>query len=344
MNRLALRSATPSDAAALFDENIFGEPLLLLGNQVATKQGKRADLIALDVHGNSVFIELKRHEAKRGIETQALQYLANYANLKGENFLNHFKHAKSAMEQFLIECDYRKLNRQSRIILVARSFDQSLFSMGEWLASQGVAFRCIQYIPIKIDNHRLLSFSIRFDRSKDPLYQLSFTPREPQFYWHNIAHSPLGSSPQDIEAENQWWHHHWSEGMVSASFTNEPGDAGDNLLNSYIPEDTVVAYASEYGAIGWGIVQSPNYQLVKPEYDRFSASGLFRHRLKGIQWMQVATSVSDAISARELKEKFGLSHPIQTKSRIRRDQAEDLIREMKTRFHPPAVEQQTSSN
>jgi hypothetical protein len=120
--------------------------------------------------------------------------------------------------------------------------------------------------------------------------------------------------------------------MVSASFNNEPGDAGERILNSYIANDTVIAYASEYGAIGWGVVEAPNYKLVKPEYDRFSASGQLRHRLKGIQWKQVASSVADAIPSKELKEKFGLGHPIQTKSKIRRDQAEALIREMQTRF------------
>lgn len=321
-----------SSNADLFDESVFGESLLLLENQAATKQGKRADLVALDQHGNGVFIELKKHEAKQGVETQALQYLANYANLKGEAFLHRFKHAQEAIDQFLPDYDTSKFNSQSRIILVARSFDKSLFSMGEWLSSQGVAFRCIQYVPFKIADRTFLSFSVRFDRSKESLYQLSWEPRDPQFYWHNIAHSPIGLNDHDIDAEDQWWRHHREEGMISASFNNEPGDAGDRILNSYHAQDTVIAYASGYGAIGWGVVQTPTYRLVNPEYDRFSASGQLRHRLKGIQWQHVAVSVSDAIPANELKEKFGLNHPIQTRSKIRRDRAEALVREMAIRF------------
>ena len=224
------------------------------------------------------------------------------------------------------------LNQKSRIILVARSFDESVFSIGEWLASQGVAFRCIEYHPFTVENRTFLSFAVRFDRSREPLYQLALESRAPQFFWHNVGGSPVASSANDIDAQDAWWQHHLKERMISASFSNEPADAGDNILNSYVARDTVFAYASGFGAIGWGAVDSPNYDLVSMKYDKFAASGRHRHRLKGIRWQNAASSVRDAITAKELKERFGLNHPIQTKSRIRRDQAEALIAEMKTRF------------
>src|SRR5689334_10005044 len=93
--------AEGATSARTFDASIFGEELLLLERQVMTKQAKRADLVALDQAGNSVFIELKKHEARQGIETQALQYLANFANLKGDNFLRRFGAQKDAVREFL---------------------------------------------------------------------------------------------------------------------------------------------------------------------------------------------------------------------------------------------------
>jgi len=319
--------------ACLFDPRIFGEPLLMLENQVSTKQQKRADIVALDQNGYGVFIELKRREAKQGVETQALQYLANYANLKGERFLERFKGAKAEIDDFLgDDYDFNKLNAKCRIVLVARSFDDSVLSIGEWLASQGVAFRCIEYMPFRVGSNRFLSFSVRFDRSREPLYQLSWNSREPQCFWHNIGIPPILGLGGEVAALDAWWRHNWEKGMVSAGFNEERGDAGDRILNSYVAQDTVIAYASGYGALGWGIIEAPQYDLVGVNFDRFTAAGLHRHRLTGIRWKWVVESVTDAISAKELKERFKLNHPIQTKSKIRRESAELLLKQMKARF------------
>jgi site-specific DNA-cytosine methylase len=86
------------------------------------------------------------------------------------------------------------------------------------------------------------------------------------------------------------------------------------------------------GLIGWGVLRSPKYELVSQSRDRFSEAGRHLHRLGGIRWQATAQSVQDAITSKELKEQFSLSHPIQTKSRIRYDQAEVLIAAMKSRF------------
>jgi hypothetical protein len=335
LEKYLISKADGASNAALLDAKVFGEPLLLLENQVFTRQGKRADIVALDQYGNGVFIELKKREAKQGIETQALQYLANYANLKGERFLHRFSPAKAAIDEFLGDYDVYSLNQKSRIMLVARSFDESVLSMGEWLASQGIAFRCIEYLPFDVQGRKFLSFSVRFDRSRESLYQLSWADRVPQCFWHNIGTSPLSSNNSDAGEQQTWWNYHLSERMISAGFANEPGDAGDKLLNSYGAKDTVIAYTSGFGAIGWGVIDRPEYELVSREHDQFAGVG-HRHRLTGVNWKNVAQSVNDAISAQELKERFGLNHPIQTKSKIRREQAEALITEMKKRFTPPA--------
>lgn len=314
------------------NENIFGEPILLLRRQALTKQGKRADLVGLDRQGNGVFIELKKEGARLGVETQALQYLANYANLRGQLFLAKFADSKPQIDQFLGEYDIDRLNRTSRIILLAQEFDNSLLSLGEWLAEQNVAFRCIQFRPFKIGVRTFLAFSIRFDRSRDPVYQLTWDPRAPKYFWHNIGPSPLAEKDRRVPTLNAWWQFLLAQGMVAASFANEPGDEGERILSSYVAKDKVIAYASGYGAIGWGTISSPTYELVPPGHDAFSKRGLHLHRLNGIIWHDAVDSVAGAIDAGEIRAKFGLSHPIQTKCGINQQGAEALITEMKNRF------------
>src|SRR5437773_6558763 len=67
---------------------VFGEELLVIREQVRTRQKKRADLIAVDKAANGVVIEIKRHEGQLGVDTQALQYLAEFSAHKGIGFLN----------------------------------------------------------------------------------------------------------------------------------------------------------------------------------------------------------------------------------------------------------------
>ncbi|MFH1739761.1 MAG: hypothetical protein ABIH23_12185 [bacterium] len=169
----------------LLEESIFREPLLLLSNQVRTRQAKRADILALDKAGNGVIVELKRNEGSLGVETQALQYLADFSVFRGRDFLRRFCKQSDALEAKILGFlgdDFKidDINQRSRIILIARGFEASLFSMGEWFSRCGVAFRCIEYSPFEVGKERFLSFSVAFDRAPEFLYPLTFQSRARQ--------------------------------------------------------------------------------------------------------------------------------------------------------------------
>ena len=51
----------------ILDPSVFGEPLLIVSNQVKTKFKKRADILAIDRYGNGVIIELKRDRGFLGV-------------------------------------------------------------------------------------------------------------------------------------------------------------------------------------------------------------------------------------------------------------------------------------
>ncbi len=305
---------------------IFGEPLLLVSNQVHTSTKKRADILALDRYGNGVIIELKREEAKLGVETQALQYLADFSNYRGKNFLRKFAQPGVSEETVLgfvgDNARIDQINARSRLILVARGFDETIFSLGEWLSSKGIAFRCISYLPVQIEDTQLLSFSIAFDRSPDALYPLAFSSaaREPGIYWHNIA-----------RAEQPWWDFLVSQSQIPACFENSPGDQGEKLLTKYVPEDIVVAYAKGYGAIGWGIIEEPNTYRLIPSGDKDDLlHGDCRHRIT-IKWKATAHNLSDGLSAEEIRREFNIYHPVSTSVSMSTSQGKKLLERLSRR-------------
>ena len=318
--------------------DIFGEDLLLINNQVRTRQGKRADIVAVDKQGHGVFIELKKDKAKRGVETQTLQYLANYAKLTGEDFLNKIlgksegEKLTDALDEFIDDYSPEKLNSKSRIILIAQDFDATLFSMGEWLADRGVPFRCIRYTPIEIDKRKFISFSIAFDRSKEFTYRLSPGRTSIGYFWYNIG-KPPGLGGYSIEALDKWWGFLKKEGLITAGFSNQPGDRGEEILKSFQQGDFILVYCSNRGAIGWGVVKSQKYELVEAGRDEYAKSEDHLHRLYGIEWKAVASSVKDAIPADEVNKEYGIYHPFQTKSGIKNSAAaKKLIDTMNAKF------------
>ena len=313
----------------LLDQSVFREPLLLVSNQVRTRESKRADILALDQAGCSVVIELKRHRGSLGVDTQALQYLAAFSTYKGQDFIARFAKVDGLSEriQGFVGDDFRiaDLNRRSRIILVARSFDPTLFSMGEWLAKSGVAFRCIEYTPFEVSGEKFLSFSVAFDRAPESLYPIAFQShaREPETFWHNIGR------PDDT-----WWQSLKQRGEISTGFDNQPGDTGERILKSYIKGDRIVAYAKGRGAVGWGLIERPtSYKLlhVGDPGDTFPKKHSHLHRLN-IVWKVVAAKVSDGIPADEIRKRFNIYHPVSTSVKINPRKANDLIAFMSASF------------
>lgn len=322
----------------LLEKSIFSdEDFLFIGNQVTAPGNRgrdcRADILALDSTGRLVIIELKRDEGYLGVEMQALQYLAAFSTLKGQNFLDYFSQKypliQENVEQFMEESfQIEDINQQSRIILIAQHFDTALFSMGEWLSSKGTAFRCIQYFPFKIGEKYLLGFSIAFDRSPEPLYGVQFhhpfKRHKSAYFWHNIG-----------DSTNEWWKTLVKKGQIRASFQNQPGDQGEKTLKRYIKGDKIIAYASNGpGAIGWGIVEDPSsYQLLKPSENNRSDNKLC-HKLD-ITWKATAHRLTEGISYKTFDEKFNLHFPLRTSVRIKDEEnAKKLIAKLNDKLLP----------
>lgn len=315
--------------APILETSVFGEPLLLISNQVKTRRNKRADILAIDRAGNGVIVELKRDKGQLGVETQALQYLSDFSNYKGSNFISHFSENPEKMEETILSFmggnqRVEDINKNSRIILLARGFDPTVYSMGEWLSNHGVSFRCIEYTPVEIEKKRYLSFSIAFDRSPELLFPVVFnsTAREPGIFWHNIA-----------RANNDWWRFLVQQSQIPACFKNEPGDQGEKILTSYINGDIIVAYAKGYGAVGWGIIENPSsYKLLSPGDTNDKLNGNCLHRIS-IAWKATASNLNKGISPDVIREQFGIYHPLSTSVTIDKKKAQGLISRLNDTFN-----------
>lgn len=320
---------TQDNNKLISQQGVFNEELLIINNQVRTRDNKRADLLAIDKMGNAVIIELKRDEGSLGVETQALQYLADFSRYKGSRFLEQFAKTQDKKEDILgfvgDNCEEKDLNSSSRIILIAQNFDTTLYSMGEWLCSKGVGFKCIQYIPLDVNGERFIEFAQCFEKSPNSIYPIEFalTSRSPKILWHNVGYP-----------DNQWWSHLNTNKIITASFDNSRDDAGEKLLKNYIPGDRIVAYAAQRGAIGWGIVQEDpysSYKLIDKGHEDDLKSGSHLHRIS-ISWQDVAPTTEQAITATQIREQFQLHHPVSTSTGMSQENGERLIAEMAARW------------
>lgn len=314
--------------APILVPSIFGEPLLLISNQVKTSANKRADILALDRVGNGVIVELKKDRGSLGVETQALQYLADFSKYKGSNFVKHFtkntNNLKVNIEAFIGGNPHiEDINKRSRIILVARSFDPTIYSMGEWLSDKGVSFRCIAYTPVEVHGKQFISFSVAFDRSPESIFPISFSSntREPGIFWHNIA-----------RANDEWWHFLVKEGQIPACFEDSPGDQGERILKSYISGDQIVGYAKGYGAVGWGIIEKPeSYKLLETNCSGDKLNGSCLHRLT-INWKATADNLSEGMKPDVIRDQFGIYHPLSTSVTIETNKGKKLLNALTEKF------------
>jgi hypothetical protein len=122
----------------------MGEKLLLLGEEVHPTDfvDDRIDLLAIDPHGATVIIELKRGTHKLQL-LQALAYAAmmskwDRAQLVSERSKLTNKPAgevEEEIEQFLLD-EIGDLNQSQRILLLAEDFEYEVLVTAEWLTEQ----------------------------------------------------------------------------------------------------------------------------------------------------------------------------------------------------------------
>ena len=169
-----------------------------------------------------------------------------------------------------------------------------------------------------MNGEEFISLSIEFDQLSNKKKKLYFNSpvnkgREPEIYWFNIGF-------ENQEALDEMKNHKF----ISAGFDGVDGDREDQIMNSFIKGDSIVAYASKYGVVGYGKVNVGTYELIKLNSPDDYFNGDHLHRIK-VDWINIKNSLNDAIKAKELKEIVGISNPIQTKQLFPKTKIQDLL-------------------
>jgi hypothetical protein len=316
--------------------NIFNESFLYLGTQVSNNNSF-VTFYALDTYGRGVLIEVKKDDGKQG--TNCLNTINFSVTRTGEDFVNFCLNRKATEEECytikqFVNCEYSQVNTDSRIVLMSRSFDPSVFNFGNWMTENKIAFKAIRYFSTKFKEETLVEFSTEFEtfskfsfalKDLKNIKTIGQDNRKPTVFFHDIGH-----------ADEKWWNFLQKTNVITASYDNFESSAcrGYNLLNQYVPGDVVIAFAKDFGVVGFGTVTSKGYAYKNHDMNEFANS---HYHTKSVQW-EAVLPFSQAISMKRVSD-MGLSCPVQTKQEIRYNKGiiDALLNEIKACFNKKKV-------
>lgn len=163
-------------------------------------------------------------------------------------------------------------------------------------------------------------------KKSKPIWKPPIKPKNgdhSNIYWHNIGGN-----------NDKWWSYLKANNVITCGFEDKAGDEGEKILTSYRKGDTIIAYASGFGVIGWGVIKEyPTYRLIEAGSPEDVGNGNHMHRLN-IEWQCVADKIEDAISAGDVLSKFDIHHPVKTSVHISdKEMAKLLIQEIENKFN-----------
>ena len=151
------------------DIGILNDEWLLIGRQVLTAYNKHIDLLALDVTGSLIIIELKRNRTAREVVAQALDYASWVQKLDSTTIADIFKKYNRdylSVEESLDRAFYKKfsnmlsedsLNSSHQIIIVATELDSSSERIVQYLSNSNVPLNVVFFRIFRDGDNRYLS-------------------------------------------------------------------------------------------------------------------------------------------------------------------------------------------
>jgi hypothetical protein len=153
---------------------ILGEPLMVIGRQVQVPEIRdRLDILALDVSGNAVIVELKRGKLTDPVDIQALRYASYVSKWPFKDFerlaKNHLGRGKedfnlnAAFEEFCSGAGVDEapdINGDQRVIIVGTGVRDKLGSVALWLHEHHVDIKVIEVHAYKQGNEMLIEPSV----------------------------------------------------------------------------------------------------------------------------------------------------------------------------------------
>lgn len=149
---------------------ILDEDLLIIQKEFDgfDDTNERLDLLALDVEGNIVVIELKRDDSGTDVNWQAIKYAAYCSTFTVDDIFEIYSHylkkmgdtpdstkaeASKRIAEFLkVREECLSLNSKQRIILVSRQYRKEVLATVMWLLDNDINVKCVKIQPYRDDS------------------------------------------------------------------------------------------------------------------------------------------------------------------------------------------------
>lgn len=166
--------------------SVVGADITLIGRQVPTRSGP-LDLLAIDRHGNTVVIELKRDKLPRDTLAQAIDYASDVAGWSVEKLSEIcIQYTDRSLEDQFAEAfpdvslENININETQRILLVGFGIEEPLERMINWLSgAYGVNINAIvlQYVRTShgdelLSRVAIISEELEYQRTRQRKFQI----------------------------------------------------------------------------------------------------------------------------------------------------------------------------
>jgi hypothetical protein len=157
------------------EPTILGEPMLIIGRQVATSFNKIIDLLAVDAEGVLHVLELKKDKTPRDVVAQVLDYGSWVRSLTYEDVLKVFADYDKGVafeaafqERFEIPPP-EELNTGHRLTIIASEVDVATERIVEYLVeAYKVPVNVVFFRYFEADGHRYLARTWLIDQDRAP--------------------------------------------------------------------------------------------------------------------------------------------------------------------------------
>jgi len=238
------------------DIGILNDQWLLIGRQVTTAYNKIIDLLAIDVSGSIVIVELKKNRTPREVVAQAIDYATWIKSLDAtaiadifERFCRDYLSKTISLDQafnekFGTRLDENDLNSSHQIVIVAAELDSSTERIVTYLNEYNV--------PLNV-----VFFHVFRDGASNYLSRVWFVdPAETQ----ECATTPRSSEPWNGEyyvSFGQGVDRNWEDALKYGFICAGGGRWYSKTLNQLQKGDRVWVNIPQTGYVGVGIVEEP---------------------------------------------------------------------------------------
>jgi hypothetical protein len=236
------------------DPSLLGLDLLVIGREVTTYSG-RIDLLAIDIEGNLVVLELKRDRTPRNVVAQTLDYASWVKNLTNQQILAS---AQNYLKKPLSVCFSEhfgtalpdELNVNHSMIIVASELDDASERIVQYLVTEHeVNINVIFFNFFQTDSKEIVGRAWLMD----PIAVEEQSKSREQFDGTGYYYVNLG----DGECRN--WEDNVKYGYVGAG----QGVRYSRALRKLRPGDKIFAYLKEAGYVGYGQVLEEAVPITK---------------------------------------------------------------------------------